>query len=204
MILQRLFRVAGWILLAGILIYLIALGVLCIRESGIPKDPAGMMYDAIVVLGAQVTPEGIPSLQLQSRLDAARQAWNLHPVPVVLCGAQGKNEPDTEAAVMKAYLTASGIPEAQIRMDTESFNTRQNLNNAGKLLSDLQPGSVILLVTSDYHAPRAAAMARDAGWNVRALGSPCKPEYWLKNHLRETLAWFKYWGMKYFSLPLDP
>ena len=63
MILQRLFRVAGWILLAGILIYLIALGVLCIRESGIPKDPAGMMYDAIVVLGAQVTPEGIPSLQ---------------------------------------------------------------------------------------------------------------------------------------------
>lgn len=204
MILHRLFRIAGWILFAGILIYLIALGILCIRESGIPKNPAGLNYDAIVVLGAQVTPEGVPSLQLQSRLDAARQAWDLHPVPIVVCGAQGNNEPETEAAVMKAYLTAAGIPEDRIQMDADSFNTRQNLKNAEKLLSDLRPEAVILLVTSDYHAPRAVAMARDAGWNVQALGSPCKPEYWLKNHLRETLAWFKYWGMKYLSLPLDP
>ena len=35
-------------------------------------------------------------------------------------------------------------------------------------------------------------------------GSPCRPEwnYWLKNHMREALAWVKYWGVKYLGLKL--
>ena len=31
---------------------------------------------------------------------------------------------------------------------------------------------------------------------------PCLPEYWLKNHSRESLAWCKYWLKKYLHLNL--
>jgi hypothetical protein len=46
------------------------------------------------------------------------------------------------------------------------------------------------------------AIARDLGFEAEGLGSPCKKEYWLKNHTREALAWIKYWGKKYLKLPL--
>ena len=61
-----------------------------------------------------------------------------------------------------------------------------------------------LIVTSDYHLPRALAIARDAGLEAQGAGSPCRPEwnYWLKNHMREALAWVKYWGVKYLGLKL--
>jgi len=58
-------------------------------------------------------------------------------------------------------------------------------------------------VTSDYHVPRSLALARDLGFQATGLGSPCKQEYWLKNHARELLAWVKYLGMKYLHLPLE-
>ena len=41
------------------------------------------------------------------------------------------------------------------------------------------------------------------GFEACGMGSPCKPEYWLKNHAREVLSWCKYWGVKYLHLPLE-
>ena len=86
-------------------------------------------------------------------------------------------------------------------MDPDSFNTRQNLINAKKLLEGKNAGRV-LIVSSDYHVPRAMALAGDLGFQAEGLGAPCKPEYWIKNHFREALAWGKYWLMKYFHLSL--
>ena len=96
-----------------------------------------------------------------------------------------------------------GVPGEMILMDGESFNTRQNLLNAGRLLKDRPEVIKILIVTSDYHVPRAMALAEDQGFRAVGLGSPCKQEYWIKNHFREGLAWIKYWGVKYLHLPLE-
>ena len=48
------------------------------------------------------------------------------------------------------------------------------------------------------------AIARDNGLDPLGAGSLCKPglKFWLKNHMREALAWVKYWGIKYLKLPL--
>ena len=43
----------------------------------------------------------------------------------------------------------------------------------------------------------------NCGYDACGMGSPCKPEYWIKNHAREALAWCKYWGVKYLHLPLE-
>ena len=166
--------------------------------------PAAGEYDAIIVLGAQVKPDGEPSIQLQWRLDAAYKAWQERNCLVVVCGAQGANEPATEASVMKAELVRQGVPEESILMDDKSFNTRQNINNAISLMEGRGVDRV-LIVTSDYHLPRSMALAEDAGLEASGVGSPTKQglRFWVKNYGREGLAWIKYWMQKYLHLPLE-
>jgi len=182
----------------GILAYAGLIAMVCYKEATVPAPES---YDAIVVLGAQVLPDGTPNLQLEWRLEAALNAWKTHPALLVTCGAKGVDEPRPEADVMKDWLIARGVPADQIFADNTSFNTRENIENAMKLLEG-HPIETVLVVTSDYHLPRALALCEDAGVKVSGLGSPCKPEYWFKNHAREALAWVKYWGEKYVGLSI--
>ena len=200
-------RPVRWLLrlvILGVILYAGLVGYICIREGSVLKEvPAAENYDAIIVLGAQVKPDGSPSVQLSWRLDAAWEAWEQKHVPVVVCGAQGKDEPMPEAEAMSLYLENKGVPAADILKDPDSFNTNQNLQNAAKLLQDLPGIQRVMIVTSDYHVPRAMALARDLGFDACGMGSPCKQEYWIKNHAREALAWCKYWARKYLHLPLE-
>ncbi len=201
---RLLIRIIIYLAILPVVVYAGIIGYVCIREGSVLKTvPTSENYDAIIVLGAQVTPDGSPSVQLSWRLDAAYDAWKQKKVPVVVCGAQGKDEPMTEAEAMAQYLIAKGIPESAIMKDPDSFNTNQNLKNAAELLRKEPDIRKVLIVTSDYHVPRSLAIAEDLGFDVCGMGSPCKPEYWLKNHSREALAWCKYWCRKYLHLPLE-
>lgn len=185
--------------LAAMIAYLGVVGMLVWKVNHVPAPTA---YDAIVVLGAQVKPDGSLSLQLQWRLDAAFDAWQEQNCLIVTCGAQGANEPAPEALVMRDYLVSLGVPEESILTEAESFNTRQNIRHAAALLQPYQAERV-LIVTSDYHLPRAMALAEDAGLDATGLGAATKPVYWPKNYGREALSWIKYWMQKYLHLPLE-
>lgn len=197
----HLLRLAAFCVLLGMVCYLGVVAMVCYREKHIPPMED---YDAIIVLGAQVKPDGEPSLQLQWRIDAAAEAWQKHPCLIVTCGAQGSNEPAPEAQVMRDELIRQGVPEEYILVEDQSFNTRQNIAHAASLLEE-QNASRVLIVTSDYHLPRAMAMAEDAGLEASGMGAPTKlgMQYWVKNHGREALAWIKYWMQKYLHLPLE-
>lgn len=194
---RLLLTVALIALLAVLIAYLGVVGMLVWRVNNVPQTQD---YDAIVVLGAQVKADGSLSLQLTWRLDAAYEAWQEKPCPVVVCGAQGSDEPMPEAHAMRDYLVGKGVPADQILMDDTSFNTRQNIRNAAELLGD--SAHTVLIVTSDYHLPRAMALAEDQGLQATGLGAETLPEYWVKNYGREALAWIKYWMQKYLHLPL--
>lgn len=179
------------LVLLGAVLFAVALGLLCLAEGSQPKPYANSK--AIIVLGAQVYPDGNPSPQLELRLEAALQTYLEHPRLIIVCGAQGDNEPAAEGDVMYAWLRAHGVT-GQIKVDTASRNTRENLENAIALLpSDVD---TVTIVTSDYHLPRALTLARDLGLKGDGIGSPCKQEYWVKNHFREVLAWGKYLAEK--------
>ena len=190
--LGMLFKLIGWLIMLGILAYIGLFGYLLLKEYTLPRPST---YHAIVVLGAQVNPDGTPSVQLEWRLSKALEIYKLNPMPIVVTGAQGADEPATEASVMRDWLAARGVGLQDILMDETSFNTKENIANAVRLL----PPDIIdiLIVTSDYHLPRALQVARDLGLNPSGAASPIKPEFWLKNHARETLAWGKYLLLKY-------
>lgn len=187
--------------LVGAMVYVGVVAMVFWRAGHVPPTDD---YDAIIVLGAQVKPDGEPSIQLQWRLDAALQAWQLENVMVVTCGAQGANEPVAEALLMRDYLVARGVPEEMILTDAVSYNTRQNIRNAAELLAGYDVERV-LIVTSDYHLPRAMALAGDQGLNATGLGSPTRNGFFFKakNYGREALSWIKYWAQKYLRLPLE-
>ena len=199
----------GWLrifialILAGIAAYGGIVGMICIEEAKVPMTLApNPNYDAIIVLGAQVKADGTLSVQLTWRMDAAIEAYGKKNVPVVVCGAQGTDEPCPEAEAMREYLIGKGIPEELILADPDSFNTNENLENAKRLLDGFPGVKRVLIVTSDYHVPRSLAIAQDLGFEAEGLGAKCLPERWLKNHAREALAWCKYWAKKYLHLPL--
>lgn len=181
------------------------MGYICLQEGRVPAKVSDIQadYDAIIVLGAQVKPDGEPSVQLTWRLERAWEVWEKKNVPVVVCGAQGKDEPEPEAETMKRYLAEKGIPEEFILTDPDSFNTEQNIRNAKEKLDELSLEiRKVIVVTSDYHVPRSMAIARDLGLDASGIGSPCLQEFWIKNHGRETLAWCKYLLKKYLHLKL--
>lgn len=190
-----IFRLIATVVTLGALAFAVLFGLLMYRENSVPRPGP---VNAMIVLGAQVNPDGSPSVQLEWRLSAALDVYKTQHIPMVVTGAQGKDEPRTEASVMADWLVARGVPREDIRLEESSMNTKENIKNAMAYMPGVKD---VLIVTSDYHLPRALQIARDLGLNPSGIGSPIKPEYWLKNHFRETLAWGKYFVQKFIPLP---
>jgi len=183
-LIRMLFHLILLCLLAGAL----GLGVLWLAETH--PAPATHQTDAIVVLGAQVYSDGSLSPQLELRMEAALSSYHENPRLIITCGAQGNNEPCPEGEAMRNWLLEKGVPHEHVLAENNSYNTYQNIENAQALLPE--DTDTVTLITSDYHLPRSIAISRDAGLKAEGIGSPCKPEYWIKNHTREVLAWGKY------------
>ncbi len=180
--------------LTGALLFGLALGALCLAETNPPE--VRQDSEAVIVLGCQVYANGQLSPQLRLRLTAALNTYRDDPRLIVTTGGQGEKEPAAEGQVMRDWLISQGVPEEDVIAECESMNTRQNLTFAKALL----PEGVtrVTVVTSDFHLPRALALARDLGLDADGIGSPCSPDvgFWVKNHTREVLAWGKYLAEK--------
>ena len=59
--------------------------------------------------------------------------------------------------------------------------------------------AVLLGAGDSFHLiPRALALCKQVGIIACGKGSPSKPEYFIKNHLREGLSWIKFmWESRY-------
>ncbi|MBP3657214.1 MAG: YdcF family protein [Clostridia bacterium] len=165
------------------------IGFVYIKEKTLPPQQES---DVIIVLGAQVKPDGTPSEALRRRLTAALETYRQHRQIIIVCGAQGGNEPRAEGDVMRDWLIDAGVPQEDVIAETASFNTRQNLDYA-KAIMEHRGLTQALVVTSDYHVARALELCRQAGIRATGKGSPSKPEYFIKNHFREGLSWIKFW-----------
>ena len=177
------------IVLTGVLCALGLIGFVYYQETHLPPVQES---DVIIVLGAQVKADGTPSVALERRLTAALESYREKRQILIVCGAQGGNEPRAEGDVMREWLLAQGVPETDVIAETSSFNTRENLRYARAIMEE-RGLSQALVVTSDYHVARALTLCRQEGVPATGKGSPSKPEYFIKNHLREGLSWVKLW-----------
>ena len=87
---------------------------------------------------------------------------------IICTGAQGDNEPFSEAQGGRDYLISIGIPQDKILIEDQSFNTMQNLQNAYEIIKKegKDPSRCkTVIVSASYHLFRASLLARHIGYS---------------------------------------
>ena len=154
-------------------------------------------FKAVLVLGAGIRADGQPTKLLARRIDKGLETAKNLPAeaPVVMCGGQGPDEPCTEASAMAAYAVRAGFDEHRIVLEETSTSTMENLVNARTMLQDADVLSIertandsVIVVTSDYHVPRAADTMRQARLSGVSLAAKGHPAYRKAARIREVAA----------------
>ncbi len=188
---QRSVRAVRTLMAAFLAALALGTGYIILGEGDMVDADAPPEY--VVVLGAQ-THGDRPSRTLRERLDRAAEYLEEHPDAFcIVTGGQGADETQTEASVMAAYLTAAGIDPDRIAQETQSKNTRENLQNAAEIAENRGlDASRVLIVTSEFHLRRASYIAGTLGLRASRLGSRTTPYILRLNYeLREVFALVK-------------
>jgi uncharacterized SAM-binding protein YcdF (DUF218 family) len=174
-------------LLASYVLYAFVYGLLA-RTGG---------SDFVIVLGAGLRPDGrVPPL-LASRLERGREVWaaldrragDLRPL-LIVSGGKGDDERMPEASAMASYLIARGFPAELLLLEDQSRSTEENLVLSKAIMDELRPGARATIVTSDFHAFRAALLARRLGIRGQVTGARVARYYRPSAVLREFAAVF--------------
>ncbi|MGW4897292.1 YdcF family protein [Kitasatospora sp. NPDC004240] len=151
--------------------------------------------DFVVVLGSGlIGGERVPPL-LASRLERGRsvyekQAARGNPPVLITSGGQGPDEKLPESHAMADHLLERGFPEAHLVREDRSRTTEENLRFSRVLMERAKPEYRCVIVTNDFHAFRAALLARTTGVNGQVFGSPTAAYYWPSATIREFAAVF--------------
>jgi uncharacterized SAM-binding protein YcdF (DUF218 family) len=148
--------------------------------------------DFVVVLGSSVIGTRVPPL-LASRLDRGKLLWERaarkgRSPRLITSGGQGPGEDVPESHAMADYLIAHGVPADRIIREDRSTNTWENLLFSRELMVERVPNYRCLIVTNNFHAFRAALIARKARVNGQVVGSPTAAYYWPTATIREFVA----------------
>lgn len=120
-----------------------------------------------IVLGARVFNNGDLSDYLQDRVDAALELYELGKIKrFLLSGDHGTVEYD-EVNAMKNYLIEKGVPTSDIFLDHAGFNTYNSMVRALKVFNV----NNCVIVSQDYHLPRAVYIANKIGLKAEGLAT---------------------------------
>lgn len=123
--------------------------------------------DCILVLGCGVH-DGVPSRMLRDRLEGALQLYHLGASEkLLMSGDHGQANYD-EVNVMKRYAMEHGVPSEAVFMDHAGFSTYESMVRAQQIFSAKR----ILIVTQDYHLPRALYIANALGLDAYGFAVP--------------------------------
>lgn len=147
---------------------------------------------AVIVLGAGLLAGRVPPLlagRLQQAITAvAQRKESAGPIPIVPSGGQGLDESRPEGEAMGEWLNQHGVPAGDVLVEDRARTTQENLRYSAQLLQQHGVSPPYLIVTSNYHAPRAAMLARRLGLDAQAIGAPTAYYYWPSAYLREFVA----------------
>jgi len=138
-----------------------------------------------IVPGALVYHDGRPSDVLADRLQTAVELYQAGKVGKILAsGDHGRVRYD-EVNAMRRWLLARGVASEDVFMDHAGFDTCDTMQRAQRVF---RVASAVV-VTQDFHLPRAVYLARQAG--IDAVGVKADRHRYRKevqNTLRESVA----------------
>jgi vancomycin permeability regulator SanA len=193
----RAARLAGRGLTWSIGAFLLAAGLICARGLWDDRRPS----DVAIVLGNSVTREGRPSPRLTARLDEAIRVWNAHLVKAIIVSGGVDPAGTDEAAAMRRYLLARGVPDAAIVADPLGITSWATARNATAIMKAHGWGSA-MVISQYFHIARTRLAFAKCG--VREIRS-AHPAYveWrdLYSITREVAGYPVYWLRSCSSAP---
>jgi len=148
------------------------------QQEAVPLDVTQLENaQAIVVLGGGIAPAAPPHTTEPELTDASDRIWQAArmfkagtaPKIIVSGGSfveQQGGPATTEAEAMRRFLLDLGVPGDAIVSEGKALNTIENIRNVRELVK----GGRVAIVTSAFHVPRAAWLARQAGLDFAIFG----------------------------------
>ena len=200
--LKRLFAAAIVLgLLGGGVVLVINWIMLAVTDDMIvsAEEAAAFGADCILVLGAGVRDDGTPSDMLRDRIDTGIMLYDDQVAPKLLMTGDHGREGYDEVNVMRERAMAADVPSQDIFMDHAGFSTYDSLYRA----RDVFGVSRVVIVTQEYHLPRALYIARSLGIEAVGVSADLNVYFGQFGHdLREIAARVK--GMLYCWFKPEP
>ena len=195
--LKILARLAGFALLAGFIVYTVALVFVLVVSMQDQRRPV----DAIVVLGAAQY-NGRPSPVLKARLDHALRLWSAELAPrVIVTGGVGRGDRTSEAAVSRRYLLSRGVPARAVVLEPHGRSTEASMTAVAGWLRERELSSV-LLVSDPFHMARLRFEARRTRLEAYTSPTSTSPisdnpnlevQYLFREGYKVPVAWVRSW-----------
>ncbi|WP_233188377.1 SanA/YdcF family protein [Actinomyces qiguomingii] len=159
-----------------------------VTDNGAADDDA--TAPVAIVLGASVYSTGEPSPWLRYRLDVAVDLYDSGRVDAILVSGDNGHETYNEPVAMYEYLVSAGIPAEAIAVDYAGFDTYATCVRA----HDVFGVSEAIVVSQDFHEPRAVTLCRAVGVEATGVGDTrarANRSTWTYSWLRERGAVIK-------------
>ncbi len=133
---------------------------------------------ALVMGAAQYN--GVPSPVFMNRLEKAHELYSSGCVnKIIVTGGKLYDDNYSEGETGFKYLTSVGIPKENIKYETESKTSYENILYSKPLINE----NNIIIVSDDYHVYRSKYIARLFGYKVE-VAPVFRQQGHLQNHRR--------------------
>lgn len=127
-----------------------------------------------IVFGAQVKPNGQLSSMLRDRVETAVQLYQAGKVQKLVMSGDNRFANYDEPSHMMAYAIERGVPAEDIQPDYAGQRTYDTCYRA-KAIFQLDSA---VLVTQDFHLPRALFTCRSLGLDAVGVSADLQPYHW--------------------------
>ncbi|MFF4776138.1 vancomycin high temperature exclusion protein [Microtetraspora fusca] len=148
--------------------------------SSVPAMPVAL------VLGAGLTAHATPTPMLRTRLDIGVRLYRAGKVRALLVSGDNSRVGYDEPTAMRDYLTSHGVPAEKVVLDYAGFDTWASCVRARKIFG----ASRAVVVTQDFHLPRAVALCRTAGLDTFGVGDDSSVDWPLDTYMYATREFF--------------
>lgn len=128
-------------------------------------------YDAAVVLGAAIQPDGRPSPAMRRRIAHGVGLYREGRVGHLLLSGGCVEHETSEASAMRLIALEAGLPADVLTLEERSVNTLENARFCRPIIAR-RGWRRLLLVTDGYHLPRALYTFRRFGMAVDGAAAP--------------------------------
>ncbi|HLF00384.1 MAG TPA: ElyC/SanA/YdcF family protein [Anaerolineales bacterium] len=189
--LRRLIRLTLWVVsLASVALLLLRLYTIARYTPSIHAIADAPPMPVAIVFGAGLWRDGRPSPVLYDRVATAVDLYQDGKVQMLLMSGDGQT--NREPIAMRKLAIELGVSEGAILLDNSGLRTYDSCHRAKSIFGIERA----LLVTQQFHLPRALLLCEAAGLSATGIRADRRPYNRISlvfTHLRETLATANAW-----------